>query len=71
MRLPIITALSAAALALSACAQSGDAEKPLGGTTTGNKTFGDLPFWEGDVCVEIRPDGKRTIVPATKCPAKN
>ncbi|MEM7059773.1 MAG: hypothetical protein AAF557_19480 [Pseudomonadota bacterium] len=67
MRSSIILAV---ALALSACAQPNNAEQPASTVPTAEKTYGDLPFWEGDVCVEIRPDGKRTIVPGSKCPPK-
>ena len=70
MRLLIFTTMTAAALALSACANPNSPDKPLAGTTTGSKTYGDLPFWDGDVCIEIQRNGKRSIVPAIKCPPK-
>jgi len=41
-----------------------------GAGATGEKTYGDLPFWDGDTCVEIRPDGRRMVVPQAKCPPK-
>ncbi len=62
-----IYALFAAALAVSACTEAGTTSQP----STGNQTFGSGPFWDGDLCVEIRPDGKRMIVPKEQCPAKS
>ena len=56
----------AATMGLTACTNVETNAAP----STGNKTFGDRPFWDGDVCVEIRPDGKRAIVPGTRCPAR-
>lgn len=70
MRLISITILVAASVSLAACAAPATSDKPIGGTGTAEKSFGAQPFWDGDVCVEIRPDGKRMIAPASSCPPK-
>ena len=66
MRMPIFT-LFAATMAISACTEGQVTSQP----STGNKSFGNGPFWDGDLCVEIRPDGKRMTVPKERCPAKS
>lgn len=71
MRLTVLATLSA--LTLAACAAPADQGQSLAPaeSATGTKTYGDRPFWDGDVCVEILPSGKRTIVNKASCPPKS
>ena len=65
MRLTLVP-LFCAALSLAACApEATQVDQP-----TGDKTYGDLPFWEGNTCVEIKPGGRRMVVPKSKCPPR-